>query len=213
MIKKIIVFVCLIVLLFISVQHYLGFYNFHKYEKTRERAKSIESGFPGMEESLKKALRHSKNPKFLLEQSNLYWEMAVAENQFGTQQKRDFFLDLAKESLEDLIKRNPTNASAYYVMGMVYMFYNYPLLTYAEKGRQFFVKALKFDPSSEFLNVNILYIYLTQWNYLEKEEQTFVLTKLQWVQNTNSKIVSKIRGRWVENYGDAQGLDVILKLI
>ena len=212
MVKKIVVFGLVVVLVALAAKEYLGYHYFYKYKNVSSHANSIEGSFSELEENLKKTVRFSKNPLFYKELAQLYLEMAVVENEFGTDEKRDVNLDRARESLNHLIKRNPIDAFAYYQMGIVYLLYNYPLLTYRDKENLYFLKALELNPVDEFLNLNILFIYLTQWDFLNNEEKSFVIKRLGKMWNSNERFIPQLRNRWKKNFGDVERLKEILSL-
>lgn len=197
--------------LLIAGKHYLGYHYFYEYKEVRGAARSIEMSFPELETNLKKAVRFSKNPLFYKEIARLYLEMALAANEFGTPEKRDFYLDQAKKSLSQVIGQNPIDAFAYFEMGKVYLLYNYPLLTYMDKGKVYFRKALELKSADEFLNLNILYIYLTQWDFMEEAEKNFVLARLQAIGGKNKNFMARLRDLWQENFGSTIKLDEILQ--
>jgi hypothetical protein len=201
----------LVVILFVlATTEYLGYRYFDKYQTASAQAKSIESNFQGLEKDLKKAVRFYHNPDFYGGLGRLYLERALAENRSGNAEQRDFYLDQALSSYSEQIKRNPLDSFAYYDLGRVYVLYNFPLLTYAEKGRQYFKKALELNPSDEYLNVNALYIYLTQWNSLGPEERKFLRGRLQDVLKYNENFVPQIRDLWKQNSGSTDRLKEIL---
>jgi hypothetical protein len=201
------------VMLVLAAAHYLGYHSFYEYKKARAAAESLERSFPELERNLKRAVAFSKNPGFLKELGRLYLEMALAENEFGTAAGRDAFCDLARESLEKSIRANPVDGSGYFEMGKVYLLYNFPLLTYAEKGRLYLRRALEFKPADEFLSLNILYIFLTQWDLLAEEEKEFVGGRLKERTATNEKFMDRLRQRWKENFGTAAGLESIVSAL
>jgi len=207
LIKIIILFAVVHILFLVGFKHNMGYLNFDRYKGLRAEAESIEGSFPDLEKHLKRAAKYSKNPVFYRELGRLYLEMAIAENKFGEAAKRDAFLDQAEESLRELIRRNPADALAYYRMGQVYMLYNYPLLTYRDKGRVYFRKALELDPSDEPQNLNVLYIYLTQWRYLDEGEKGFLFERLDRMVSANESFIRRLRNRWIENFED----DALLK--
>jgi len=208
--EKFFVFIFLATVLFLAGKHYLGYHCLHTYKDIRSKARSIESGFTDLEESLKKAVWFSNNPLFYKEMARLYFEMAFVENEFGTDEKRDFYLDQAKEALIQQIKRNPLDAFAYYEIGKVYMLYNFPLLTYMDKGRIYFKNALEINPSDGFLNLNILYTYLSQWEFLEDEEKKFVSRQLLRITKDNDRFMTHLQRRWEDNLGNTEKLREIL---
>jgi len=201
----------IVLLLFVlAAKDYIGYYYFYKYKEARDQAQSIEKSFPELERNLKKAVRLYKNPLFYEQMSRLYLEMALAEDKYGTEEKRDFYLDQARESLIEQINQNPLDAHAYYDLGRVYLLYNFPLLTYAEKGRLYFRKALELKPADEYLNVHIIYIYLTQWESLNRPEKAFLFGQLGDVVKYNENFIPQIRDLWKQNYGDTEKLKDIL---
>jgi len=200
-------------LIVVAGEYYLGFHYYYEYQRERAAAESLERSFPELERNLKRAVVFSKNPRFLKEFGRLYLEMALAENEFGTAAGRDAFCDLARESLARSIRANPADSSAYFEMGKVYLLYNFPLLTYAEKGRAYLRRALELKPADEFLSLNILYIFLTQWDWLAKEEKEFAGGRLKEQAAANERFMDRLRRRWEENFGTAAGLELILRAI
>ena len=197
--------------LFIAIRQYLGYHYLNKYKSLRTEVKSIESGFAALEGTLEKAIRFSKNPVFYRELGRLYIERATAEIEFGTAEKREFYLDCARDAFAAEINNNPLDSWAYYDMARVWMLYNFPLQTFAEKGRFYCRKALEFNPANEFLNLNILYAYLTQWNDLSDEEKSFSFKQLEKTVQDREDFLEKLRQRWMENVKDEGKLKEILR--
>jgi hypothetical protein len=136
--------------------------------------------------------------------------MALAENKFGTPEKRDEYLDRARESLEGLIRRNPLEALGYYELGKVYILYDYPLLTYAAKGRAYFRKALEMRPVDIDLNVNVLYAYLAQWDRLSAAERDFVYAAVARNVETDENFFPRVLELWMSEFKDSAKLKAIL---
>jgi hypothetical protein len=210
LLKKLLILAFTLGLLGLVTAQYVGYYYFNAYKNARAEARSIEKSFPDLEKYLKRSVDWSGNPEFFKELARLYLERALAENEFGTPEKRDLFLDSARESLARAIKKNPADAFAYYEMGKVWLLYNFPLLTYLDQGKRYFVKALELKPADEFLGLNILYIYLTQWNFLSGDEQKFVLKKLRSMERANKDFMAQLRNRWLQNFSDDQKLKEIV---
>jgi len=76
-----------------------------------------------------------------------------------------------------------------------------------EKGRVYFRKALELDPSNEPHNLNVLYIFLTQWQYLDEDEKDFVFARLDRMVSVNESFIRQLRNYWLQNFKD----DVLLK--
>lgn len=209
LVGKIIVLAVAACLVVIGARAYLGYHFFYKYGAGRAEAQSLDKSFPGLEKNLKRAVAFSKNPLFYQEMGRLYLEMALAENKFGTPEKRDYYLDLAGDSLAELLKRNPAEAFGYYEMGKVYMLYNYPLLTYAGKGRNYLRKAIELRPADEFLNVSVIYLYLAQWDRLSSAEKSFVYESVKRNLESHEYAFPQIKNLWVEEFGNAVKLKEI----
>jgi len=201
-IKIIILFAIVHILFLVGFKHNMGYLNFDRYKGLRAEAESVEEAFPALEKHLKRAAKYSKNPVFYRELGRLYLEMAIAKHKFGEAAERDAYLDKAESSLREQIQRNPADALGYYRMGQVYMLYNYPLMTYMGKGRVYFRKALYLDPSDESHNLNALYIFLTQWQYLDEKEKSFVFERLDRMVSANESFIRQLRNRWIENFKD-----------
>ena len=199
-----------IVLLFIATRYFLGFHYLSRYKALRAEAPNIERSFPALEAALKEALGFSNNPVLFQELGRLYSERALAELKYGQPEKWDLYLDLAQDAFARVIRINPTDGLAYYDLGRTWMFYNNPLLTYAEKGRFYYRKALEFKPMNESLNLNILFTFLTQWNGLSDEDKTFTFRTLRKMVDDVGDFASRLRRLWMENVKDEAALKEIL---
>lgn len=189
---------------------FLRAHRYSAYKETRAGAKSIESAFPGLESDLRAAARFPGHPIALGELGRIYLERALAENQFGSAAKREEYLDRARDALKDQIQRNPLDAGSFYLLGIVYTLYNYPLMTYAERGWAYFIRALELSTSDEFLNVNGLYVFLAQWDGLSQKEKDFVWRRLRDVAELNPYFITKIGDMWSKNFGNRDRLREIL---
>jgi tetratricopeptide (TPR) repeat protein len=208
--KRILVIAGAAALLALAARDYLGHRFFKQYQAVRARAKSIESGFPEMERNLKRAVAFYGNPVFHHELGRLYLERAVVENEFGTEENRDSFLDRAAGAIGRALANNPIDASAFYDLGRVYMLYNDPVPIYQDKARRFFRRALELDPADEFLNANILFIFLAQWDSLDKGETAFLTERLKAAPEIGPGILPRIRKLWTASFGDTGRLKDIL---
>jgi hypothetical protein len=183
---------------------------FSAYKDARAGAKSIESAFPELESDLRAAALFPGHPEALGELGRLYLERALAENQFGSAEKREEFLDLARDALNAQVREYPFDASSFYRLGIVYALYSYPLMIYAEKGWPYIIRALELAPSDEFLNVNGLHIFLTEWDALSRKERDFVWKRLSEIAEFNPAFISKVADLWSKNFGNRNGLRGIL---
>jgi tetratricopeptide (TPR) repeat protein len=190
----------------VAAAEYAGYHHFARYSATRAKVDSLKDNFAEMEKDMKTAIRLDHNPEFCGELGRLYLDRALAENGSANAEARDSFLDLAVASYAQAIKINPIDAQAHYDLGRVYMLYNFPLLTYAERGRRYFKRAVELDPSDEYMNVNVLYIYLTQWSSLGGEERDFLAGRLGDVLRYNANFIPRIRDMWKQNFGGTDKL-------
>lgn len=201
------------VMLVLGIKEYLGFHYYYRYKSERQAARSIQQAFPRLENYLRLALRFSHQPLFYQEIGRLYLEMAMAENEFGSPASRDDFLLKAEASLKEQIRHNPADARAFYNLGKVYLLYNFPLLTYSEQGCRFLRRALELKPADEFLNINIIFIYLAQWELLTEEDKKFLSRQLKYIEVRSSNFREKLRRRWLENFPSANLLEERLELL
>lgn len=185
---------------------YLGNRHYETNKETRAGARSVESAFATLKAELAAAVRWQKNPAFYQEAGRLHLERAQAENEFGSAEKRDAFAVEARDFLAEAIRRSPAESSAYFDMGKVYLLANYPLLTYAEKSRLFFRKAVELKPADEFINQNVVFVFLSQEEMLTPDERAFALDRLRAVAAMRPSVLARLRTLWKKEYGNEEGL-------
>jgi tetratricopeptide (TPR) repeat protein len=193
-----------------AAREFLGFRYLGLYQDARSEARSVQSAFPELEGLLKKATGASGNPEIGKEMGRLDVEMARAENDAGNGERRDIICDRAVANYEAVIARNPIDSFAHYEMGMAYLLYNYPLMTYADKAKLYFRKALEFNPADEFLNLNILYFYLTAWDRLSQEDREFAGGRLRRIRAADPAFMPQLEQRWKQQFGSTDQLNRIL---
>jgi hypothetical protein len=196
--------------LFVSAARaFLGYRSFYRYAVMREEATNLQGSFSILEPEIKRAIAWSGNPLFYQEAGRLYLESALAENKFGTPEKRDAHLDRAVESLDGLIRRNPLDPFGYYELGKVYMLYNFPLLTYAAKGRTYLRKALEMRPVDRDLNVNVTYAHLAQWDRLSAQEKDFTYAVVSQNLEGDANYFPQVLALWMSEFKDSPKLRTI----
>jgi O-antigen ligase len=191
-------------------RQFLGFHYLGRYTKARAEARSVQSAFPELERLLKKAAGEAGNPEIGKTLGQLYLDMARVENEAGNAERRDMNCDRAVAAYTAVIAANPCDSAAQYEMGMTYLLYNYPLMTYADKGKLYFRKALELNPADEFLNLNILYFYLTGWDGLSDEEKAYARDRLKSIRATDPAFMPQLEQRWKQQFGSTDGLKLIL---
>ena len=107
------------------------------------------------------------------------------------------------------IDKKPLDPFGYYELGKVYMLYNYPLLTYAAKGRTYLRKALEMRPVDEDLNVNVIYAYLAQWDRLSAAERDFVYAAVARNLETDANFFPRVLALWTSEFKDSAKLKAI----
>ncbi|MEW5900327.1 MAG: hypothetical protein AB1715_02565 [Acidobacteriota bacterium] len=86
------------------------------------------------------------------------------------------------------------------------MLYNFPLLTYAAKGRMHLQKALELRPVDEDLNVNVVYAYLAQWDRLSGVEREFVYAVVARNLETDANFFPRVMALWRREFKDSARL-------
>jgi len=156
-----------------AVRDFSGFRHLGAYRKARSEARSVESAFPALEARLEKAAAASPLAVFDVELARLYMDMARVANESGRDEDRDMFCDLSVARYGRAIAANPIDAAVHYEMGTVYLFYNFPLMTYQDRARAYFRQALTFKPADETINRNVLFLYYTWWPTLEEADRNY----------------------------------------
>jgi len=211
MIKRIIRLAGLFALLVFCLMQYLGFHYLNQYKSLRSKPRSLAESFASLEHSLGRAIRFSKNPVFTYELGQLYLQWAYEENDLGRAEDRDRDLDKAIEAFRSGLVKYPIDGYGFNGLGYAYQLYNYPLFTYMEKGRLFMKRALDLWPKDEFLTVNIMYVFLRQWDYLNPSEKIFVYSHLKKIWEFPMSIFLPMRERWRVDLGNTEKLNQILR--
>lgn len=202
------------IILFCGLKDFLGYHYLGRYRSMRQNARSVQSGFNSLAAVLKKAVRWSGRQDFTVELARLYFDMARAENMNDREEERDRYLDLAIIQYERAIAANPVNAFPYYECGLCYLFINFPLMTYRDRAKPYFRQALELKPADEFLNLNVIFSYLTWWPELGKNEKGYAGRLFQRMIDTDPDFEKKLEGLWQKNFGiiDSRFKDALTEL-
>jgi hypothetical protein len=200
-------------LIVFATGEFLGFHYLGLYQDARAEARSVQSDFPELEGLMREATGYSGNPELRKEMARLYVEMARAQNESGQPEKRDASCDLAVANYAAVLGRNPIDSFAQYEMGMTYLLYNYPMMTYADKAKMYFRKAIELNPADEFLNLNILYFYLTSWDGLSGEDRDYAGGRLRRIRSADPAFMPQLEERWTQQFGSTEKLNEILVLL
>jgi len=208
--KTVVAAAAAVALLVFAARDFLGFRYLGLYQEARSGARSVQSAFPELEGLLTKAARFAARPEIVRELGRLEIEMARAENESGNGEARDRHCDRAVASYERTLAGDPIDSFVQYETGMTYLLYNYPLMTYADKAGLYFRKALELNPADEFLNLNILYYYLTAWDGLEAGDKAYAAGRLRAIRAADPAFMPKLAQRWTQTFGSTERLDYIL---
>jgi tetratricopeptide (TPR) repeat protein len=185
--------------------HYLG-----QYRRARSEARSVESAFPTLEALLEKAVNASPRSEFRIELGRLYTEMARVANDSGRDEEREAFCDRAASAYERAIAANPVHAFTYYETGLVYLLSNYPLMTYADRAKTYFRKALELKPADDFLNLNVTFLNFSWWPTLENAEKVYAAGLYRQAVARDPAFPAKLEARWKQSHGTSDALAAIL---
>jgi hypothetical protein len=197
--------------LFAAAFHdFRGFQYLGQYSRARSEARSVESAFPALEALLEKAVNASPRADFRIELARLYTEMARVANDSGRDEEREAFCDRAASAYERAIAANPVHAMTYYETGLVYLLSNYPLMTYADRGKIYFRKALELKPADDFLNLNVIFLYFNWWQTLEDTEKAYAAGLYRQAVDRDPAFPAKLEARWKQSFKTADRLAAIL---
>ncbi|MCX6570954.1 MAG: O-antigen ligase family protein [Candidatus Aminicenantes bacterium] len=197
--------------LFVAAFHdFRGFHYLGQYRRARSEARSVESAFPRLEALLEKAVNASPLSEFRIELARLYTEMARVANDAGRDEEREAFCDRAASAYERAIAANPVHAFAYYETGFVYLLSNYPLMTYADRAKTYFRKALELKPADDNLNLNVIFLYFSWWQTLENAEKVYAAGLYRQAVARDPAFAAKLEARWKQSFKTADRLAAIL---
>ena len=197
--------------LFVVAFHdFRGFQYLGQYRRARSEARSVESAFPTLEALLEKAVNASPRSEFRIELARLYTEMARVANDAARDEEREAFCDRAASAYERAIAANPVHAMTYYETGLVYLLSNYPLMTYADRARTYFRKAIELKPADDFLNLNVIFLYFNWWQTLEDAEKAYAAGLYRQAVARDPGFGAKLEARWKQSFKTADRLAAIL---
>lgn len=206
-VKTVLAMIIGILALVASITFYSGYRHYFRYQEDRKTIRSLESDFPGLEDRLKKACQVYPLPAFYAELGRLRMQRAMAEIEFGQTERSEPFLDGAREALRLAIAGNPVDYSFFWELSKVYFLYNYPLMTYADKGRLLGREAVRRHPCNEFLFLNVMQVFLEQWPLLEAEEKDWLRENLGRMTAADPGFRDKLKARWHQQYKETQSLE------
>ncbi|MGB9893392.1 MAG: hypothetical protein ACPLRA_03185 [Candidatus Saccharicenans sp.] len=193
-----------------SFSFYLGFWHYGRYQEVTRNIKSLEEDFPRLEARLRKAILFYPLSLFQAELGKLRRQRAMAEIEFGIPEKSEDYLDNSRASLREAIAGNPVDYSFFWELTKVYFLYNYPLLTYADKGRLFCQEAVRRAPFNEFLVLNVLVVFFEQWPLLEPSEKDWLKENIKRIQPVNPGFLDRLKNKWWQNHKETQSLELRL---
>jgi tetratricopeptide (TPR) repeat protein len=197
--------------LFVPAFHdFRGFHYLGEYRRARSEARSVESAFPTLEALLEKAVNASPRSEFRIELARLYQEMARVANDSGRDEDREVFCDRAVSAYERAIAANPAHAFTFYETGLVYLLSNYPLMTYSDRAKTYFRKALELKPADDFINLNVIFLHFNWWTTLEDAERTYAAGLFKKMTARDPGFAAKLEARWMQSFQTTDRLSAIL---
>ncbi|MBE3145235.1 MAG: O-antigen ligase family protein [Planctomycetes bacterium] len=197
-------------LLVAAFHDFRGFQYLGQYRRARSEARSVESAFPTLEALLEKAVNASPRSEFRIELARLYTEMARVANDAARDEEREAFCDRAASAYERAIAANPVHAFTFYETGLVYLLSNYPLMTYADRARTYFRKAIELKPADDFLNLNVIFLYFNWWQTLEDAEKAYAAGLYRQAVARDPGLSAKLEARWKQSFQTTDRLAAIL---
>jgi tetratricopeptide (TPR) repeat protein len=193
-----------------AFRDFRGFQYLGEYRLARSEARSVESALPTLEALLEKAVNVSPRSEFRIELARLYTEMARVANDSVREEEREVFCDRAVAAYERAIAANPVHAMTCYETGLVYLLSNYPLMTYADRAKIYFRKAIELKPADDFLNLNVIFLYFNWWQTLEDAEKNYAAGLYRQAVARDPGFGAKLEARWKQSFKTADRLAAIL---
>ena len=193
-----------------AFRDFLGFHHLAVYRRARSEARSVENAFAGLEARLEKAASASPRAVFRVELAHLYMEMARVANDSGRDEERDAFCDKAVASFGKAVAANPIDAATHYETGTAYLLYNFPLMTYQDRAKTYFRRALEFKPADETINLNVIFLYFSWWPALEDAEKGYAAQLHRDMIARDPGFPAKLEARWKLSYASADPLKAVL---
>ncbi len=203
--------VLLALILFVpALRDFRGFHYLGEYRRARSEARSVQSAFPTLEALLEKAVNASPRPEFRIELARFYTEMARVANDSGRDEDREAFCDKAVAVYGRAIAANPISAFTHYEMGTIYLLYNFPLMTYADRAKTYFRAAVEFKPADESINLNVIFLYFNWWTTLEDAERAYAAGLFRQAVARDPGFPAKLEARWKQSFQTTERLAAVL---
>jgi tetratricopeptide (TPR) repeat protein len=193
-----------------AVRDFMGFHHLGAYRQARREARSVESAFPVLETRLALAAAASPRSVFRIEQARLYVEMARVANAAGRDEDRDAFCDQAIAAYNKAIAANPIDAAPPFEAASTYLFYNYPLMTYQDRAKDYFRRALALKPADETINLTVAFLYFAWWQTLEDAEKEYAGDVYRRMAARDATFPAKLEARWKQSFPTLDGLNAVL---
>lgn len=193
-----------------ALRDYLGFRWLGSYRRARSEARSVESAFPRLEARLARAVAASPRSVFRVELARLYVEMARVSNDAGRDEDRDVFCDRAIAAYDKAIAANPIDAAPPFEAGSTYLLYNYPLMTYQDRAKDYYRRALVLKPADETINLTVCFLYFAWWPTLEDAERGYAAEVYRRMAARDPAFPARLEARWKLSFPTLDGLRAVL---
>jgi hypothetical protein len=209
--KKIFLLIICLAGLAVSVCSYLGHYHFSLYQSEKKTMRSLERDFEKLQLKLQQAVRYYPSPELYLELGRLRLLRAMAEIEFGQPEKSESYLGQALEALKQAVYLRPVDYAAFWELSKVYFLLNYPLLVYADKGRELCWEAINRAPHDEFLLSNTLVVFIEQWLLLSEQEKMKIQQVIKGQEAANPGFLDRFKRKWPGGQAEKEELASRLK--
>jgi len=209
--KKIFLLIICLAGLTASICSYLGYHYYSVYQSEKRTMRSLERDFEQVQAQLQKAVSWYPSPEFYLELGRLRLLRAMAEIEFGQPEESEPYLSQASEVLKRAIYLRPVDYAAFWELSKVYFLMSYPLMVYADRGRELCWEAIKRAPHDEFLVSNALVVFFEQWLLLSEEEKTNIKLKIKDMEIANPGFLERFKRKWRKGHGDEKELALHLE--
>jgi O-antigen ligase len=193
-----------------AFRDYRGFHHLEAYRRARGEARSVESAFPALEARLIRAVAASPRAAFRIELARLYVQMAQVANDAGRDEDRDTFCDRAIAAYNKAVAVNPIDAAPHFEAASTYLFYNYPLMTYQDRAKDYFRQALVFKPADGTINLNVIFLHFAWWPTLEEAEKSYAAGIYRKMVARDPAFLAKLEARWKQSFPTLDGLAAVL---
>ena len=83
-------------------------------------------------------------------------------------------------------------------------------MTYQDRAKTYFRRALEFKPADETINLNVIFLYFSWWPALEDAERGYAALLHREMIARDPGFPAKLEARWKLSYASADPLNAVL---